>query len=155
MRAFEISSRLRAQPAAVWRHATSPAGVNREFRPLLRMTFPAGFTDLAQGWRPGERLFRSWLLLGGFLPVEYDDLTLVEVEPGRRFLERSSLLSQRVWEHERVVEACDGGSRITDRLRFAPRVALFGPVYERVFRLVFALRHRNLRRLFGDASRGA
>jgi hypothetical protein len=79
--------------------------VNREFRPLLRMTFPQGISDLTAAWKPSERLFRSWLLLAGIFPIDYDDVVFEEVEPGRRFLERSSLLTQRVWEHERTIES--------------------------------------------------
>ena len=52
--------------------------------------------------RLGERLFRSWILLFGVLPIDYDDITLVSIEPGRGFHERSSMLSMRVWEHERT-----------------------------------------------------
>ncbi len=122
MNKLTASSITAADPAQVWEHATSPSGVNRELRPLLRMTFPAGTTDLTAGWQPGERQFRSWILLLGLIPVEYDDLVFEEVEPERRFLERSTLLSQRVWEHERTVEAVEGGCRITDRVRFEPRL---------------------------------
>ena len=89
------SSTLRARAADVWRHAVSPDGVNRELRPLLRMTFPPDTRDLTASFQPGERLFRSWLLLFGVLPVEFDDVVFVELEPGRRFLERSSLFTQR------------------------------------------------------------
>ncbi len=87
--------------------------------------------------------------MGGILPVDYDDVTFVEVEPGRRFLERSTLLTQRVWEHERTIEPVPGGSRLTDRVRFEPRIQALAPLYAPVFQAVFRLRHRNLRRLFG------
>jgi hypothetical protein len=116
------------------------------------MTFPEGASDLTASWRPGERLFRSWLLLAGVFPVEYDDVCFVEVEPGRRFLERSSLLSQRVWEHERVIEPCSQGCRVTDRVRFVSRLGWLTPLYASLFRAVFRLRHHNLRRLFGKAA---
>ena len=149
MRQFERSSSLRERPDVVWRHATSPAGVNRELRPLLTMTFPPDVEDLVAAAEPGKKAFRSWLLLGGILPVEYDDVTFVEVEPGRRFLERSRLLSQRVWEHERIVEPEGEGCRLTDRLGFEPRIPGTGALYAPIFRLVFRVRHRNLRRLFG------
>jgi ligand-binding SRPBCC domain-containing protein len=152
LRDFEISTKVGASPEAVWQHAISPAGVNREFRPLLRMTFPSNVSDFTAGWQPGQKLFRSWLLLGGVLPVEYDDLALVAVEPRRRFLERSSLLTQRMWEHERIIEPVAGGSRVTDRIRFAPRVPWLGPLFAFVFRSVFRLRHWNLRRTFGAAA---
>lgn len=152
MKGFSVSSRLAASPERVWSHVTRPAGVNRELRPLLRMTFPPDTDDLAASGRPGERLFRSWILLGGVLPVEYDDLTIVELEPGRRFLERSALLTQRVWEHERVVEPEGSDCRLTDRVRFEPRIPWLAWLHLPVFRIVFALRHRNLRRLFGEAA---
>jgi hypothetical protein len=148
---LEISSGLAASADVVWRRAVSPAGVNGELWPLVRMTFPSDVGDFTASWRPGEKLFRSWLLLGGVIPVEYDDLALIAVEPGRRFLERSSLLSQRVWEHERVIEPTQHGCRLTDRLRFEPRVPWLGAFHAFTFRLVFQLRHRNLRREFGRA----
>jgi hypothetical protein len=116
------------------------------------MTFPADVSDLTRSWQPGKRLFRSWLLLGGVLPVDYDDVSFSEVEPGRRFLERSSLLTQRVWEHERIIEPAPPGCRLTDRVRFVPRWAWLAPVYARLFEAVFRLRHRNLRRLFSEAA---
>ena len=67
------------------------------------------------------------------------------------------MLTQREWQHERVVEPVAGGSMVTDRVRFVPRAVVFGPLFLSVFRLAFRLRHRNLRRLFagtGAPSRG-
>ena len=152
MNEFSISSELAAPAERVWRHATSPDELNREFRPLLRMTFPRDVDDLEAAVRPGEPLFRSWLLLGGVPPVEYDDLVFETIEPGRRFLERSSMFTQREWEHERVVEPRpDGGCRIGDRVRFVPRARWLAPLSAPIVRAVFRLRHRNLRRLFGEA----
>jgi ligand-binding SRPBCC domain-containing protein len=145
---FEISSPLTASADRAWRHATSPAGINAEFRPLLRMTFPGGMSTRAfDKVVLGQPLGRCWMLLFGVLPVDYDDLTLVEIEPGRRFLERSELLTQKCWEHERVVEPANGGCRLTDRVRFEPRVAFLGPLQLVIFRSVFRWRHRNLRRM--------
>lgn len=145
-----VSSSVAAPSEELWRHAVSPARMNREFRPLLRMTFPAGVSDLTAGWRSGERQFRSWLLLGGVLPVEYDDVVFEQVEPGRRFLERSALFTQRVWEHERTLEPMPGGCRVTDRVHFVPRVSFLAVLYRPVFLAVFRWRHRNLIRLFGE-----
>ena len=53
-----------------------------------------------------------------------------------RFLERSPMLSQREWEHERKVEP-------------RPGIAALAPLFRAVFLLAFRLRHRNLRRRFG------
>ena len=71
------------------------------------MTFPGVAGDITAGWKPRQRLFRSWILLAGIIPVEYDDIVFEEVEPGHRFQERSSMFTLRVWEHERpnMVEA--------------------------------------------------
>lgn len=148
MRRLVVASELAAPPEAVWAHAVSPEGVNHELGPWLRMRFPPGASDLARV-PTGTPLGRCWILLGGLLPVEYDDLTLVEVEPGRRFLERSRLLSQRVWEHERCVEATPGGALLTDRLGFVPRLAGLGALHAVLFRAVFRWRHARLRRRFG------
>lgn len=148
--AFSLASRLSAPPAQVWAHATSMRGVNRELFPLARMTYPAAFARLDAARLPlGRRAFRSWILAGGFLPIDYDDLTFVAIEPGRRFLECSPMLTQREWRHERLVEAVDGGTLVTDRLAFVPRIRALGPLQLWVFRAAFALRHRNLRRIFG------
>jgi ligand-binding SRPBCC domain-containing protein len=148
---FAVASRLAAPAATVWAHATSMAGVNRELAPLARMTHPRSLSSLeASQIVLGTRVFRSWILLLGILPVDFDDLTLVAIEPGRRFLERSPMLSQRLWEHERCIEPIVGGCTITDRVRFTPRVALLGRLQLPVYRRTFRLRHRNLRRLFGS-----
>lgn len=153
--AFAHASRLAADPARVWAHATSMAGVNRELFPLARMTYPAAFAHLDPDRVPlGRRAFRSWILAFGILPIDYDDLTFVTLEPGRRFLERSPMLTQREWRHERVLESCPGGTLLTDRVAFAPRVPALGRLQLRLFGLAFALRHRNLRRLFGTAAPG-
>lgn len=146
---FSVSSDLSAQAAVVWRHAVSPGGVNKEFRPLLRMSFPRGVSDLTERWGPGEPLYRSWIFFVGIVPVEYDDIVMEEVEPGRRFLERSSMLMQQLWEHERVIEPNPRGCRITDRICFVPRLPGTGALFVPIFKGVFYWRHRNLRRLFG------
>ena len=97
-------------------------------------------------------LGRSWILLGGLLPVDYDDLCLAELEPGRRFLERSSTLAFRVWQHERVVEPEGAGScRVTDALGFELRAAIaWIPGAERLAAAIvgalFRHRHRRLAR---------
>jgi ligand-binding SRPBCC domain-containing protein len=146
---FEVRSRLAAPADVVWAHATSMRGVNAELFPLARMTHPRGLESLADRQVSlGARAFRSWILFAGILPIDFDDLTFVELEPGR-FLERSPMLSQREWQHERRVEPCPGGCEIRDRVRSVPRVAGLGPLFHTVFLLAFRLRHRNLRRRFG------
>jgi ligand-binding SRPBCC domain-containing protein len=152
---FEVSSLVAGAPADVWERVTTPEGINDELRPWMRMTVPRGFDRLdPQVVELGKPLGRSWVLLFGLIPFEYDDITLVELEPGRRFLERSPMLSQRSWQHERIVEPAEGGSRVTDRIRMEPRLGLPARPLRPVFQAVFRHRHRRLRAWFEDQRRG-
>lgn len=146
-----VSSRLDARPDRVWDRIITPAGINYELRPYLRMTRPRGVDSLDPAKvQLGERIGRSWILLFGLIPFDYDDITLVRLEEGRGFLERSPMLSQRVWEHERTLEpAAEGGCLITDRVRWVPRLGLPGRPLVPVIRWTFRHRHRRLRRHFG------
>ena len=146
---FEVSSLVPARPPQVWERITTRAGINYELRPWLRMTLPRGIEGLDPGALTlGKPLGRSWVFLFGMLPLEYDDITLVELEPGRRFLERSPTLSQRCWQHERIVEPAEGGSRVTDRIRMEPRLGIPAKPQVPIFRAVFRHRHRRLRAWF-------
>ncbi len=154
-RRFSIHSDLAVHPDELWDHAVSPVDVNAELRPLLSMSFPDGVEDITAGWEPGRFRFRSWILLGGVIPVEYDDIAFAEVLPGSSFCETSTLASQSLWTHERVVEPLPGGARISDQLTFASRLSLLEPLYGWVFRWVFQWRHHNLRRRYGNLVAGA
>src|SRR5215211_4061758 len=102
-------SKVEAEPTAVWEWATSAHGINFELGPLVRTGVPRRLEQGLAGVEPGEPLRRSWIRLLGVLPVDYDDIALERVEPGRGFLERSSLLTHRVWEHERTIEPSAAG----------------------------------------------
>ena len=148
---ISVSSRLGARTDRVWDRIVTPAGINDELRPLLRMTVPRGVERLdPASIELGKPIGRSWVLLFGLVPFDYDEITLVRLEEGRGFLERSRMLSQRVWEHERTLEpTADGGCLITDRVRWEPRIPLPGALLRPLFRAVFRHRHRRLRRRFG------
>ena len=147
---FEIASRLDASADEVWARATTPDGINEELRPLLRMTVPSGFNSLEPDEiELGKPIGRSWVLLGGLLPVDYDDITLVELEPGRRFVERGRLLSQRFWEHIRSVEPVDDGCVISDAIAWEPKLPISGGALRPLFARLFRHRHGRLRRRFG------
>lgn len=147
---FTEASQLAAPRAVVWERVATMAGVNDELAPLARMTHPPEAASQSLADVPlGRPAFRSWVLLLGVLPVEYDDLTLVQVEPGRGFREESPLLTQRLWIHERWIDDVAGGCRLTDRLTFEPRLPLLGPLQRLLFQFFFRHRHRRLRRRFG------
>ena len=141
---------MAAPPDAVWAHVSTFEGINDELRPLVRMTAPASVRALEPADVVlGERIFRSWVLLFGVLPIDYDDLTLVALEPGRGFHERSRMLSMRIWEHERWLSPDGAGCRVLDRLSFEPRLPGMGPLIARFIRATFRHRHKRLRRRFG------
>jgi len=150
---FRIASSLRAEPTAVWERATSAEGINAELGPVLRMTVPRGVESLdLRELEPG-RLGRSWILLFGLVPFDYDDIGLARIEPDRGFLERSTMLSQRLWEHERTLQSgAEGTTVIEDRLAWEPRLPLPGRLLRPLIAAVFRHRHRQLQRHFGGSA---
>jgi hypothetical protein len=120
-------------------------------RPYLRMTLPPGVDGLdPESIELDKPIGRSWILLFGLLPVDYDDVTLIRLEPGHGFLERSRMLSQRCWEHERTLEAtAGGGCRVVDRVQWEPRLGLPATPLRPAIHWFFCHRHRRLRRHFG------
>jgi ligand-binding SRPBCC domain-containing protein len=152
---FERTTHLAADAGTVWRHVTTPRGINDEFKPWMRMTVPRRLRDVRlDDVELGVRLCRSWVLVLGVVPFEYDDLVLVERGPGMRFLERSSTLVARTWQHERTVVGSGSGCDLTDRLSLDPRPAFARlpggvAVAGRVVGAIFGHRHRRLRHRFG------
>jgi len=150
----ETMSRVPAAPEPVWDRATSPEGINHELGPWLRMTVPKNLRDgIPDDLVAPARLGRSWILAFGFLPVEFDDIHVAELEPGRRFQEESSMMLMSLWGHERVVERIGDGCDVTDRISFELRrplrwlpgaYAFSGWIVAAVFRH----RHRRLRDYF-------
>ena len=144
-------SELRASSDQVWSWITSVDGISRELWPILRMTTPRGLRSLRDvRIEPGRRLFRSWVLLFGILPIDRSDLTLLRLDDGSGFVEQSPMLSMRLWRHERWLEPSGDGTALTDRLTFVPRLAT--AVTRWFIVTVFAHRHAVLRRALGDGS---
>ena len=160
MQRFEMRSTIDAPAEQVWARAVTEEGINDELMPIFRMTMPKALrgrtvADVEPGTRPG----RAWILLFGVVPVDYDDLGIAELEDGH-FLERSTMLSMREWEHDRTVSPVDGADWssgaciVHDRLGFELRRPLaWIPGMAALFRIgfskVFAHRHRRLARHFG------
>lgn len=162
MQRLQRSSLLALPAERMWERATTPAGINHELRPILRMTMPRELRGVTLEEFPvGRPAGRSWILLGGVLPVDFDDLCLVELEPPRRFLERSSTLAFSLWEHERLIEPDEDGCRVTDRLGFELRRGLravpgAAAIARAIVGTLFSHRHRRLRSLIerGEAIGG-
>jgi ligand-binding SRPBCC domain-containing protein len=153
---FAITSALGAPREVVWRHATTPIGINSELWPWLKMTVPRGLEDdiSIDSVELGTKLGRSWILLFGVVPVDYDDLRLEELQQSRRFLERSKTSTMRVWQHERTITDRGAGCIVEDRLAFAPRRFLtllpgIETISAAIVAAIFRHRHRRLQKLFG------
>ena len=149
----EHESVVAAPIESVWQRVVSPEGINHELRPWMTMSMPAGAKDLSiDTIEVGKPIGRSWIRLLGVLPVDYDDLTVAELVPGRSFREESTMLSARTWRHERTLTpAAHGGTYVHDRLTFAPRVPgrASAALHARVIETLFRHRHRRLAQHFG------
>lgn len=142
-----VTTRLRATPQQVWRHARTMAGVNEELWPLLRMTVPAHARGATlEDVELGRPAFTSTLLAFGLVPFDRHRLTLVRADRDRGFLERSASLLQRSWEHERTL-AADG--TVTDRVTFDTRLPGADRLARPVVAALFRHRHRRLSARFG------
>lgn len=146
---FEIATTVRASQEQVWAWITDFRCIRREMMPVMRMTVPRDFAGLTpETVVPGQRLFRSWIFLGGLLPFDWSDLTLETLAPGAGFVERSPMGSMRHWQHWRWITPAGRGCTITDTLTFAPRFAT--PLASAFVKAFFRHRHRRLRRFLGS-----
>ncbi|ACY22080.1 conserved hypothetical protein [Gordonia bronchialis DSM 43247] len=141
------TSVVHAQPDAVWDRVASMPGINAELMPYMRMVLPRrhrGKTvaDIEVGVPVGK----VWLLYGGFLPLDYDNLTIAELVPGSGFREESSMLAMAIWRHTRRLTTVDGGTEVSDTLEFRPRRVLrpATPLLEWFVGHLFRHRHRRL-----------
>jgi len=140
----------------VWRRVTSVTGFRDEFAPWFRVGIPRGVESLTTATAPlGRPLGRVWVLLLGFIPVDYDDITLVSLDPGLGFHECSPMLTQREWVHKRRLEPTDSATVLTDDISFVPRRGVPGSLYRAVTVRIFRHRHRRLQRWFGGELLGA
>jgi ligand-binding SRPBCC domain-containing protein len=153
---IEISTRLDASQEEVWRRVVTPEGINDELMPLMRMTVPRGVETIdLDSIEVGKPIGRSWILMLGLIPIDFDEINIVELEPGTRFVERSRMLSQRSWEHIRSVRPGGAGAVVTDSIAWEPRLPIPGAALRPMFRAIFRHRHRRLQRYFGgEESRG-
>lgn len=149
---IERRSTIDAPIDDVWARVVTPEGINDEMRPWMTMSIPRGAESMTIDNVPiGKPIGRAWLRLFGVLPFDYDFLSIAALDPGRRFHEKSTMLSMRVWEHERTLTPQEsGGTGLHDRITFEPRIAkaLLAPLLGRVLRTFFGHRHRRLQRHF-------
>ena len=145
---LSFESTLAASPEKVWAWITSFDGISKEMAPILQMSAPKGMRDIASiPFEPGVPMFRSWILLGGALPIDFSDLTLLSLTPGEGFIEQSRMGSMRLWRHERAISPHGSGCRIVDTLTIEPRFG--GRLAVAFVRKFFSHRHNMLRKHLG------
>ena len=149
----ERHSIVDAPPEPVWARIVTPEGINDELRPWMTMSMPRGKESLTVDNVPvGTPVGRCWMRLFGVLPFDYDDLMIAELWPGRGFHEESTMMSMRLWRHERTLEP-DGDAKtvVRDRLTFDLRtpLRLLTPIVAAGIGALFAHRQRRLQRHFG------
>jgi ligand-binding SRPBCC domain-containing protein len=151
---IERQSIVDASAEQVWARVVTPEGINDELRPWMTMSMPRGAESLTVDNVPiGTPVGRCWMRLFGVLPFDYDHLTIAELWPGRGFHEESTMMSMRLWRHERSVKPeGDGKTVVRDRLTFQLRAVLrpLTPVVAVGIRALFGHRHRRLQRHFAD-----
>jgi len=144
---IRFESRLQAPTTRIWEWITSVEGISAEMWPYFRMTTPKSIRSLADvQLRPGIPMFRSYVFLFGFLPIDYSDMTLLELDKGVGFVEQSTMGSMTLWRHERhlVTYPSDPAAVIlVDQLTFQPRMAKRFVGW--FIRRVFVHRHHVLR----------
>jgi ligand-binding SRPBCC domain-containing protein len=144
------TSCLQATRDDIWAWMTSLDGISTEMRPYFRMTAPDGVRRLDDlKVELGSPLFRSQVLLFGFLPAGSWDFTLVDMQEKEGFVEESPSTFMKQWRHERRIADVPGDASsvmISDHVTFSPRAGRFlvGPFIGQVFRH----RHRVLRERF-------
>lgn len=139
---------LDSDVATVWGWITNWDCILTEMRPWLSMTWPKGSAGMSlEDVQPGVPLGRSTVRAFGLIPVDWSELTLLEIEPGRGFVEQSPMGSMRMWRHERYIEPSELGCTLVDELTFEPR---FLPrLARRIVKAFFRHRHRQLARHLG------
>lgn len=136
---------LESDVLTVWRWITSWECILAEMRPWLTMTVPEGMPEPGlEKVRPGMPLGRSTLKAFGLIPLDWSQLTLLEIEPERGFVEQSPMGSMAMWRHERYIEPADQGCTLVDELTFTPRFA--ARLSRRMVKAFFRHRHRQLAR---------
>jgi hypothetical protein len=136
---MRFESKLSAPPGRVWEWITSLEGISTEMWPFFRMTFPKGVRSLNDvEIKHGIRMFRSYVFLFGILPIDYSDMTLMELDTGKGFVEQSPMGSMSLWRHERRLTECRSDPPaviLVDILTFCPRIAkrFFGWFIRHVF----------------------
>lgn len=119
--------------------------VNNELFPFARMTYPVNknhFCNLIEA--SNEKLFTSWILLFGILPIDIHFLKLEKIEEGKAFYENSTSIINKYWKHTRLLIAENENTILIDEVYFSPRIPILGIILFPIYKKIFSNRHRQL-----------
>lgn len=149
---FQVSSDLNISPEEVGGLLTIK-GVNLELSPLIRMTVPPRWSgqEIFE-WPTGRKLFSSWILLFGIMPIDRHTFYFQSIDRQRGFVEESSSLINKMWHHCRDIDFDGSSCRVTDTVEFQCRLPLLAYTLAPIYRFVFRHRHKVLRSYHGGST---
>ena len=146
---FDYTSELRVEADALRKDAFTMKGVNFELFPPIKMTSPKKYSEKSIiEWPKNVGVFKSVLLLGGFIPIDCHSFKFVELEQDR-FEELSSTLMNKVWNHKRTITDSGKNCLVVDKVSYQSRTPLVGSLMKPIYRYIFEHRHRRLRSKYG------
>jgi hypothetical protein len=149
---FEVSSKIEISTEEIGAMLTME-GVNMELSPLVRMTAPVEWArQPIYDWPVGEKLFVSWILLFGIIPIDRHRFFFKSVDHLHGFVEESNSLSNKLWRHHRDISISGATCQITDTVDFQCRLPFLAYILAPVYRFVFRHRHRVLRSRYGESN---
>ncbi|HLP19769.1 MAG TPA: hypothetical protein VK174_05685 [Chitinophagales bacterium] len=147
--AFIIQSEVNATKEILWQHITLMKNVNGELMPFAKMTYPQHMAEIGGREVPLQVvLFKSVILLFGFMPIDLHYLRLDKLEYGTAFYENSYSLQHQYWKHTRTIIEHDAKVFVCDELHFGPRIFFMGYLLLPIYKMIFRHRHKQLRRYF-------
>ena len=143
---FSIETLINANNTTVWQHVTKMKNVNAELMPFARMTYPKNRSEIGNIDIPlNEILFKSIILLFGFIPVDIHFLKLDRIDVGTAFYENSTSLTHHYWKHTPILTEQNGKTLVRYEVHFSPRIRFLGTTFLAIIKRVFENRHEKLK----------
>jgi ligand-binding SRPBCC domain-containing protein len=147
--AFSIQSEVNTTKEILWQHITQMKNVNAELMPYAKMTYPHDKNEIGNREVPvNQVLFKSVILLLGFIPIDVHYLRLDKLVFGEAFYENSYSLQHHYWKHTRTIIEKSGKVALRDDLQFLPRITFCGYILLPIYKLIFYNRHQKLTKHF-------
>jgi len=148
---FSIETLIDTDKQRLWQHITQMKNVNAELMPFVKMTYPKDKSEIGNNDVPlDEILFKSYILLFGFIPIDIHYLKLDKIDFGNAFYENSTTFTHKYWKHTRTLTAQGNKTLVRDEVHFLPRFAPLGNVMLPVIKRVFENRHEKLKKNFNE-----